>query len=613
MQTAKDFIQAKYKEIFQQEAGMGARNPDDLQAPNYVHNFFKGSDVRDRIKDIKKEAKTYLESPGNVLHRQDPNIMAKAEALKLRPEKDAFRALLYRKLNSNKKLTKAWFKRDLIHNYGRLADNLSPELAASMKLEEQYKGTKLIPGDIKAELDRLGKGHKWYLPKDIHQVYETFAKMASGNEPGHLQGMMRLFDKFTRIFKTSATVPWVGFHVRNMIGDIYMSYLDGVRAKDISFLTNFARRAKADPGATINIGGRDFTFSELEGLFNKHASSGGYQGVELFGAGGGTALHPGAPINLARKASEKREDFGRFNHFLHAFREEYPKALTTTTDPQRALRRAVDSTTYRVNKYLFDYAALTDVEQKSFRRLFPFYTYSRKAIPTLMEALYLHPSQFSKTQRLFLEQHDQGSYNDMLTPQYQRDAGYMSLSPPGQTHDPWTLAGNFLPTDVLNRNTNFSNPVSFFQNLTSQFNPYGKAPFEISGKTQYFNDQPIQSTSSYLTDSLVPPVKPIKDLLGMGSKSGWLERLGSGRIGLGLPLDKVSKSEQTAAVMNLKAQVEAKFTEMNKNLTKHGYKLYGSYRNDGSTFRIKSNSTGEVVYETQDPNLAMDEARKLIK
>jgi hypothetical protein len=614
MDFLANFIKTKYKEMFQEEVNMGARKATDARPDNYVYNFYRGSDIRNKIQKYKTDnIQSYIKKTGLL----PADHTAAAKALKFKPEEDAFRALLYRKMNSNKKLTKAWFNRDLIHNYGVMGQHLSPDLIRRMKLTKQYKD--LMPTDIAKELDAMGKGHDWYLPNHINDVFDNFKKIISGNETTHLQGFVRLIDKWTRIFKTSATIPWTGFHIRNAIGDMFMSYMDGVRGKDVAFLTDFARKSKMDPNYTLDIAGKKYTFEELKKMFKDNASSGGYQPAELLGADKSATLSPGAPLQLARKGSEKREDLFRFNHFLKAFREELPKAVKETSNAARAERKAIDAATYRVNKYLFDYTALTPVEQKVFRRIFPFYTYTRKAMPTLAESMFLHPSQFSKTQRFFLDNHEDGSYNDMLTPQYQQDIGYADLPGQGSTGQPSILGGQFLPTDVLNSLTNFSSPKSFFQNIVQQVNPYVKAPFELAGGTSYFNDQPIDSSGGYFSDSMLPFVKPLEDTgaldklpgFGTGHKHGWLEKTVGSRMGLGLPVNTVTEGEQTAAAYTLDKAIKEKLTGVNEQLTQKGYKLILSQRKGGTSFRIIREEDNEVMFETQDPNEAMARAKQL--
>ena len=59
-------------------------------------------------------------------------------------------------------------------------------------------------------------------------------------------------------------------------------------------------------------------------------------------------------------------------------------------------RRATDAALWRMNYYKFDYSALMPWEQGMKSLAFPFYTYMRKAAPTLIEQLYTNPRYFAK-------------------------------------------------------------------------------------------------------------------------------------------------------------------------------------------------------------------------
>jgi hypothetical protein len=430
-----------------------------------------------------------------------------------------------------------------------------------------------------------------------------------------------MVDTVTRWFKQAATIYYPGFHIRNSMGDMFMSFIDGVRASDYVNLRRLINKVRGNPNATEKIGGIDFTWADLKKIFEENVSTGGFKRSDFdtpaitTKAEAAQKFDPRRGSNLIREQSERREDFFRFTHFLHAFKEELPTSLKRAGSEEAAIQAATRASAYRVNKYLFDYGASTLFEKKYLKRLFPFYTYTRKAMPALAEGMFLHPSQFAKTNRFFLDD-DNGDYADMLTPEYQREIGYRKLA---GGENPWLLGGQFLPTDVLNRNTNVLNVPDWARNVMAQTNPFAKALPEMAADQKFFNQKPIQGPTDYFTDSFLPFVHPAEDLINAGKSmpgipgSGDKRKLLSGRFGLGLPITQITNNQQTAALYGLKDKYENELGKLNPGLESNGYRIYGSYRKDGASFRIRNESTGDIVMDTKDVEKIINRAKELSK
>ena len=614
LQEGQDFIQKAYRQQWEDEVNAGIRSADDIMPNNYVYNYYKPKGYKDYVKDLdnyRDSVKLHVKGSKALAS----NHITAAQTRGLRVEQDAFRALLFRQLKSNRQLTQAWFKDSLLDNFGIMANRLS-SVAANKN--------RLIPINAKLSVARkktLEKGDQWYLPEDINKVFEKYVDMTKGNASGEMAGFLNIIDTVTRWFKQSATIYYPGFHIRNSLGDMFMSFIDGVRASDYNFLKRTIRAVKNDPNKTIPIGGVNFTWDEIKKLFDQNVSTGGFKRTDFDTPGFISKIGPVKNVDPRRissgirEASEKREDFFRFTHFLHAFKEELPKALKNGTTRETAIEKATRTSAYRVNKYLFDYGASTAFEKKYLKRLFPFYTYTRKAMPALAEGMFLHPSQFAKTNRFFLDD-DDGSYGDMLTPSYLREIGYSKLT---DGENPWLLGGQFLPTDVLNRNTDILNVPEFARNVMSQTNPLVKMGPELAAEEQFFNQRAVDSTPQYISDSFLPFVSPTKKLAGgikalpgvpgSGDKRNFL----SGRFGLGLPISQVSNNQQTAALYGILDQYKAELGKLNPKLEENGFRIYVSPRQDGASFRIRNEDTGDVIFDTTDLRAAMDRAKLLSK
>jgi hypothetical protein len=597
MQAAKDFIEKAYRDIFAEEVDAGVRAASSVQADNYVYLYYKHG-KKGTIDNVRSTVKN------NIASRQGlpPSILKDSKLQGLRPEEDAFRALLYKKLDSNRKMAKSWFTEDLLDHYGVLSNRLSTGSKLDRKLVAINDN---IPKHIRAGMK---PGDNWYLPQDIKEIYDNYSKLMRAGSNDEATEFIRTLDRLTRMFKTWTTIPYPGFHIRNSIGDIYMAHFDGVKFADYNQIRKLKSLAAEGKTAQLLIGGKNFTYEELLDLFSKNASTGGFQKADLYDDSITSKLNPNRLGAKVRETSEHREDFFRFTHFVKALKEEYPAAGKATRDPNKRLRNAVEAATYRVNKYLFDYGALTPKERNVLRRVIPFYTYQRKALPALIEAMFLRPAQMAKTNRLFIDT-DDGSYQDMLIPDYIREYGYARLNDE-ESENPWVLgAQGWLPTDVVNRNLNLTSQKGFFANLLAQSNPVAKMPVELATGKKLFNDAPIESTRNYYAESFFPPAAPIKDALGLGSKQGW-ERVLAGRFGLGLPFDQITDKQEAASAYGIQEELFNKLSKINKKLADNEMKIYLSGRKDGASYRVKDTLTDKVLFESEDPKKVVEWAQK---
>jgi hypothetical protein len=610
---AYKWLKDQYAQFDNMELDAGIRDAGYKPALNYAYLWFKGDNFRGsrQVKEAKEEIRRIVKKtnrmPADSLQRYS----------KLRPEHDAFRALLLRKMESNRKLTRAWFMKDLINTYGLKANGLN-------KITESRAGLKSIERTTRDLQLALNKGEKWYLPKDIKEIFDHFDDLLRPGVPESVQGIVRVLDRLTRFFKASATIPYPGFHIRNAIGDIIMSHLDGVKFEDYKTAAQMLRNA-ADPATSTKIykiGKQDYTYEQLKDLFYKNSASGGFYHTDL-GAEGLAKVAPSRLAEKARELSTRREDFFRFAHFLKAFKEEASLNTRRGLKPAALERQALEAASYRVNKYLFDYGALTSFEKNTLRRIIPFYTYSRKVMPALAESMFLRPSFFSKTERFF-GQNDfdpNAMFNDMLVPEYQREFGYARLT---DEQEPWILGSQFLPTNMLVQNLNFSSDQGLFRNILAQSNPFLRAPIERAAGEQFFNGMPIDSGSQYYSQAALPFLKPLQDLLGGSFLSGVpgvpdnpsesvAERIASGRFGLGLPFDKVSLSQQESRLYQLDEELKEKLSTFNPALEAKGLRVYLSARSNGTSFRIRELESGRTVAEAETPEEIEKKIRLILR
>jgi len=281
-----------------------------------------------------------------------------------------------------------------------------------------------------------------HFPKEM---VGQIAKMARGiddmYEPVATSELMRLYDTGIRTWKTGVTIYSPSHHIRNMIGDMFTAWLDGVnnpayytksgwmlkanhrRYSDMKVDKNPLKdilgegveadvlgkivgqsQTKIPKGtriiATAKIRGKKYpiTLDQAyqmafrQGIFPHSAIIEDLPGSETLMESLAGRFHPGkaGPFQPFKGSvakgvkgfAETREHFVRGAHWLHAL--EHTKANTL----EELFQKAGD----RVRKYHPDGLDLTLTEKRVMRRLIPFYSWNRKAIPLILEGIALNPA-----------------------------------------------------------------------------------------------------------------------------------------------------------------------------------------------------------------------------
>lgn len=549
-----------YDEMFARELAAGLRKSKD-QVNDYTYVYLKGKEVpRKSFAAARKESAKRTKTLAGYTSEE-------AKALGLNPEEDAFTNLLMRQVKHNRKMTRSHFSTDLVSHYGIRTSNLNRSEALAKGLVDS---TDLVDATVK---NTLKKGERLYLSGDIRQVFDKYVALSKvGSEES--AKVLRSIDWVTRKFKTGNTLYWPGFHIRNFISDAYMGALDGVNPKEYAqVIKGWSNKAS---GATLDVGGETMSFSKLLDSYDRNAASGGFASTEVHNAtkreltGEGVAAHLKHPTSwpgAVRRGSEHREDFGRFTHFYHAMKEEYPAALKKFNgDKAKAYDAAINASVFRVNKYKFDYGALTKTEQQVMRRGMPFYTYMRKAIPTLVESMALSPRNLVMTNKVFNTMVPDGKdrWDAPVLPDYLENMGFAQIA---GGEEPWGIGGGMLPQDVFN-NT-FNNPAA-------NLNPLIKAPFEIQSGKDTFSGKPVNNLADLLGNNFRG--KAMYDKMNKSSSEVTLqEKLASV---LGIPLVHVTKEKQDNQINNLRYQLNDRIKELDTKAKDLGYHIYLTSKNE---------------------------------
>ena len=424
-----------------------------------------------------------------------------------------------------------------------------------------------------------------YFPKEI---VGQIGKMARGiddmYEPVANSQLMRLYDDALRTWKTGVTIYAPSHHIRNMIGDMFTSWLDGVsnpayytksgqmlmsnhhmysdikvgknplsdilgegRETEIIGKIIGQNQRRIPKGtrvlATAKIGNKKYPITSDQayqmafrhGLFPHSSVIEDLPGSETLMESLAQRFHPGkvGPFqpfkgNVAKgvkSLAETREHYVRGAHWLYALENTKADSL------EELFQKAAE----RVRKYHPDGLDLTLTEKKVFRRLIPFYSWNRKAIPLMVEGLVMNPHKILAYPKLMSGLQEQQGIDssvsdpwpdDQLFPDWLSSNVIGPMLPPDNSfakriarspgEEGYTIINPGVPaTDILE--DYFNNPI---KGVGNSLTPFLKVPAEIGFQREFQSGAPIDDKTEYI-DKNVPLLST-------------MSRLTNGAVGTGL-------------------------------------------------------------------------------
>lgn len=443
-----------------------------------------------------------------------------------------------------------------------------------------------FPKEIVGQIGKMARG--------IDEMYEPLA-----NSP-----LLRLYDDALRTWKTGVTIYAPSHHIRNMIGDMFTSYLDGVSnpvyytRSGQMLMSNHHRYSDIKVGkdplkdilgegresevinqiignskpripkgtrvlATAKVKGKKYSITSDQayqmafrhGLFPHSSVIEDLPGSETLMESLAQRFHPGklgpfAPFKgtvakTVKGAAETREHYVRGAHWLYALENTKANSL------EELFQKAAE----RVRKYHPDGLDLTNTEKKVFRRIIPFYSWNRKAIPLILEGIVLNPSKIMMYPKIMSAvQESQGiesSVSDpwpddqlfpnwlasnVIGPVLPPDSGFAKAISRSPQEVGYTLINPGNPaTDIME--DYFNNPI---KGVGNSLTPFLKIPAEIGFGTEFQSGAPIKDKTEYI-DKNVPLLSTIS-------------RLTNGAIGTGLAEGGDLKGKETST-QNLPALI----------------------------------------------------------
>ena len=230
-------------------------------------------------------------------------------------------------------------------------------------------------------------------------------------------GMRKVFDMYARVHNLlkGYMIMKPGFHMRNFFSAVFMNALDGVkfssyrdfqraywnyqyeRAVELG-MTQRAAKMKKALKAHLIFGKSSADDLALVRLMDKEGMLGGAQGqigMEFRGTEG-----MGATGNKIQRALQGMNPFNSRNAPLRISRgagvgtETYVRGVMTFDSLKRGdlLSEAFE----RVMKFHFDYSDLSAFERNVVKRVLPFYVWTRKNMPLMIEQMGMRPGIFNR-------------------------------------------------------------------------------------------------------------------------------------------------------------------------------------------------------------------------
>ena len=561
------FFIAQNKEIFYNEAGVGVRSVASTPyASDYAFLHVKNPGKLKSFKEDWIEPRK-LSVKRNSSVAQFSSKQAREAGLKV--EEDAATSLMLRKAKSNNMLAKTAFEQDVYTGWS-MKSRATPKNATERNL-------------VRVNLDKhpwlsneLKPGESIWIDKDIKKVLDNYSELASYKANVASNDVVKAIDKVTTIFKTANTIYWPGFHVRNIVSDIFFGAFDGVKSVDYG---KVFYGMQAPEKRFLNLGKDSVPFSRIKESYYSTSASGFYEteinvphtanDIAIRKSELGTsrymdmARYPGKITPALRHASTVREDFGRLVQYYHAMDDEYANFIKKGLSKEKAFKEAEISANFRVNKYKFDYNALSPFEKSIRRYGMPFYTYMRKSTPVLLEQLFMNPKYFSYIQHLQNALSPSGDFKATKLPSYLANQDFMQ-NPFDPSGEPTGMTNALFPTNTLQELS--------LSKLVKGMNPLVQGATEM-GVTHkdMFSGRPVGGFPGGITDILKNKFKGTSQWKNVSNVNKSNTEILTGL--LGVPFVKVTKQKQATRTHELEAQVSNKVKAYNTKLESRGVRV----------------------------------------
>ncbi len=486
--TTKNMSPAEIKIITEALENPVAR--ETIQHPKVI-------EVVDQLEDLYKQMK-YKEKSLNILKSEiqeyvphikieDNYIERIKQFFKPKVYKDTLGASKGRKIPGtvmeiNQMMGKEFFQANPVVAYTQRGLASSQAISAKEFLEEVGKKffikSELAPIRFMESTNPLFRGLR--AEPEVVRVLDQYIQ---GIQPEELRTMVKAFDSVQNWWKAQVLIS-PSYHLRNMAGNFWNNWLAGIKSPVSYYKAGSIQAGKnMDEVLMVTDAGKSYTKTQLlEEMQKRRVIGKGWYAADIKKAltseigdiSKWEQLMPWEQENILFKSNRQIggvvENNARMAHFIELVQSGY----------------GLDEAALNVKKYLFDYEDLTKFERTILKRIFPFYTWTRKNIPLQIEHLITNTEKFAAIPKV-IKQIESG----IIEPKTEKYlSSYISENIPvrirqneeGNTE--YFLLGNWLPSaqaiDFL------SNP---FDNIVSMATPFVKVPIELwANKSMFFKN-----------------------------------------------------------------------------------------------------------------------------
>lgn len=341
------------------------------------------------------------------------------------------------------------------------------------------QGTLPPPGHALVTAPELaGYAFEKDVAKHIDKYYESI-KLPAAAHP-----FLQAYDALQDTWKAWTLSMFPSYHMRNTIGNAYNNFLAGMNVQDAHFYGDAAKIQKGMKFSLETAGGTKYSRDQIYHLARRYGviDTGQFAGdIEKYfetEAKGIGALTRNAVINGGLKVGGWIENNAKLAHFMWQ--------LKSGISPVDAAAS--------VKKYLFDYRNLSDTEKQIFRRVLPFYTWTRNNVPLQLQALATQPGKVGGVFKIknSLETDLDGKPDERLLPDWMVQNYPIRIRKNQQTGNfEYFLLGSWLPATDIDK---IFDPVQTVKNMLG---PLIKEPIQQATNRDFFTGREIDTGDEY--------------------------------------------------------------------------------------------------------------------
>ena len=418
----------------------------------------------------------------------------------------------------------------------------------------------------------LDEGPTYLIHSEVRKGLEKINAVLDRGKPDKAIGeILGSFDKFMSMWKGYATLS-TGFLSRNAQNNVFINWMAGISFNPKRYSEAMQLQAGRGNDVTLKVGDEIFQGGDILRLADKHGirgSSGYERDIGLMGREqdllNNMAIRSGSdgaetmkalgefknPVvdavsdfedgsTLIQKMSRKTGEYLGSGGKLLQFNRRWGGAMENNAKLvhfMHMIRKGMtpDEAARSVKKYLFDYGELTTAEREVFRRVLPFYTWTRKNVPLMFGELMRNPGQFAKIPKAMDAIEDLSADSETMdVPDYFSEITAMRM--PKFVDTAVRNTNQFVaqslysmgilkerPENIVGLQPVFYKPDLAFQDLDiisdhkqimSGINPLLKFPWEMAGGEgkgySFFLDRPMEKFEGEPAEVSLIPGLPIK-------------------------------------------------------------------------------------------------------